>query len=833
MLKIGDNRYADFRAEKHCGRGIMSNGLIHAPTGPKRTPGAGVVQGIDPEAHPEHQIKYTVPVRALCEFTAKEGDLDLRFTPTPSAQEGIAGHGVVTSRRPANYQREVSLAGEYKHLLIRGRVDGFDPVQNQVEEIKTFRGDLGAMPDNHRQLHWAQVKIYGWLLCQKLDLSEIRLALIYFDIVSKKETWLSETHDVGSLKQYFESRCECFLNWAEQELAHRTMRNEALNSLRFPHPSFRQGQRPLAEAVYKTASAGRCLIAQAPTGIGKTIGTLFPLLKACPRQELDKIFYLTAKTSGRKLALDALTLIKNKEPALALRVLELVARDKACEHPDKACHGDSCPLASGFYDRLPAARTAALAIGSINGGDGAVLNKDALRAVASEHQVCPYYLGQDLVRWCDVVVGDYNHYFDLSALLYGLASANQWRVTVLVDEAHNLLERGRKMYSAELDQAAFKAMRRSAPMALKKILDRVNRRWNELHKDQEHAYRVYSALPAKFLTELQQAITAITDYLTNNPTGINRELQRFYFDALHFCRVSELFDEHSLFDITKVTRNPEKSSVNSVVKKNRSCAVLCLRNIIPGPLLAPRFAAAQSTALFSATLTPWRFYGNTLGLPENAAWIDVESPFKAEQLSVRIVSDISTRYQHRERSVSPIADLIAGQYKTMPGNYLAFFSSFDYLQMVALLFRARYPEIPVWEQTRGMEEAEKADFLARFTPAGHGIGFAVLGGSFAEGVDLPGKRLTGAFIATLGLAQINPVNEQIKQRMDAAFKAGHDYTYLFPGIQKVVQAAGRVIRTHLDQGVIYLIDDRFTRPDVLRLLPAWWKVEQYKTREAR
>ena len=297
--------------------------------------------------------------------------------------------------------------------------------------------------------------------------------------------------------------------------------------------------------------------------------------------------------------------------------------------------------------------------------------------------------------------------------------------------------------------------------------------------------------------------------------------------------MSELFDQHSLLDITKVTRNPEKSVANSIVKNNLSGSVLCLRNIIPAPFLAPRFAAAQSTALFSATLTPWRFYGDTLGLPENAAWIDVESPFKAEQLSVQIVNDISTRYQHRERSVAPIADLIARQYKTKPGNYLAFFSSFDYLRMVTLLFRARYPEIPVWEQTRGMEEAEKADFLARFTPAGQGIGFAVLGGSFAEGVDLPGKRLTGAFIATLGLAQINPVNEQIKQRMDAAFKAGHDYTYLYPGIQKVVQAAGRVIRTHLDQGVIYLIDDRFTRPDVLRLLPNWWKVEQYKTREAR
>jgi DNA excision repair protein ERCC-2 len=778
-----------------------------------------------------HPTKYAVSVRALCEFTAKQGDLDLRFTPAPSAQEGNAGHGIVTSRRPPHYQTEVSLSGEFKHLLVRGRADGFDPAQNQLEEIKTFRGDLSTMPDNHRQLHWAQVKIYGWLLCQKLGCASIRLVLVYFDIISRKETLLSESYAAGSLKQYFEDKCGCFLGWAEQELAHRASRDRALTSLRFPHASFRQGQRQLAEAVYKTALHGRCLIAQAPTGIGKTIGTIFPLLKACPEQKLDKVFYLTAKTSGRKLALDALTLIENNEQGLPLRALELVARDKACEHPDKACHGESCPLASGFYDRLPQARNAALAIGT---ECVAMLDRSALRAVAREHQVCPYYLSQDLIRWCDVVVGDYNHYFDLSAMLHGLTAANQWRVTVLVDEAHNLLERARKMYTAELDQASFRIARRSAPLALKKVLDRVSRCWNELHKHQAHAYKVHPALPDKFITALEQAITTITDYLAENPRSINGEgeLQRFYFDALHFSRVSELFDEHSLFDVTKVekiTGDPEKC----ISKNTRSNGVLCLRNIVPAVFLAQRFAAAQSTALFSATLTPRHFYSDTLGLPENVVWIDVQSPFTAEQLTVQIVSDISTRYQHRDDSVSPIVDLISRQYKTKPGNYLAFFSSFEYLQKITLSFKTRYPDIPVWEQTRRMAEAEQDQFLARFTLTGQGIGFAVLGGSFAEGIDLPGKRLTGAFIATLGLPQVNPVNEQIKQRMNAIFGPGYDYTYLFPGIQKVVQAAGRVIRTRLDQGVIYLIDDRFTRPDVLRLLPDWWKVEQYKTKEAR
>ena len=769
---------------------------------------------IAPEIALERGIKYAISVRALCEFTAKQGDLDLRFTPAPSAQEGLAGHTVVTSRRPPYYQAEVNLTGEFKHLLIRGRADGFDPVQNQVEEIKTFRGDLANLPENHRQLHWAQVKIYGGLLCQKLDLAAIRLVLVYFDIVSKKEILLSETHDAGSLKQYFEERCENFLDWAAQELAHRAKRDETLNQLRFPYSSFRQGQRQLATAAYKATVTGRCLVAQAPTGIGKTIGTLFPLLKACSGQKLDKIFFLTAKTSGRKLALDALLLLRHDGQKLALRVVELTARDKACEHPDNACNGDSCPLANGFYDRLPEARSAALTIAN----DGSLLDRDTLRTVARQHQICPYYLSQDLVRWADVVIGDYNQYFDLSSTLYALTIGNQWRISVLVDEAHNLLERARKMYSAELDQSRFEIVRRSVPLPLRKTLNRINRCWNELHKDQVHDYQTYPLPPEKFLLALHSGAAKILEYLTENAMASDGELQHFYFNLLQFLRMSDAFGEHSIFDITKIGKSPHGTS-----KKVRASAALCLRNIIPADFLQPRWAAAQSTVLFSATLMPWHFYFATLGLPKKTGWIDVPSPFKAEQLSVRVMSDISTRYHDRAASLSPIVDLISSQYREKPGNYLAFFSSFDYLQKVILLFTEKYPEIPIWKQTRGMEEAERDEFLARFTPSGRGIGFA----AFAEAIDLPGERLAGAFIATLGLPQINFVNEQIKQRMNAVFNAGYEYTYLFPGIQKVVQAAGRVIRTHSDKGIIYLIDDRFSRRDVLRLLPAWWKVEQF------
>ncbi len=755
---------------------------------------------------------YVVAVRALCDFTAKRGDLDLRFTPSPSALEGMAGHRMVAMRRPAHYQTEVSLSGEYQNLRVRGRADGYDAELGQLEEVKTFRGDLAAMRENHRELHWAQLKVYGHLLCQKEALTGLKLALVYFNVATQDETLIVESHSAAELQAFFEDQCERFSAWAQQEQLHRTARDQALTSLAFPHDSFRPGQRDLAEAVYKSASSGRCLMAQAPTGIGKTIGTVFPLLKACPTQQLDKVFYLAAKTPGRQLALDALALIKTAAPALPLRVLELVARDKACEHPDKACHGDACPLARGFYDRLPAARQSAVDRASSGAGP---LDKHTLREVALAHQVCPYYLSQDLLHWSDVVVGDYNYYFDVNAMLFAQTQASQWRVSVLVDEAHNLVERARKMYSAELDPAHLLLARQAAPTAIKAVLDRLARSWYELLRDQVEAYQVYEEVPQAFRGALQQTASAILDHLAEHPAGIDARLQNFFFEVLHFSRMAELLGEHSLFDITQ----------------GEGGALLCLRNVVPAPFLGPRFAAARSTVLFSATLSPSHFYQDMLGLPEDTVCVDVASPFTPAQLSVQVVRHLSTRYQHRENSLSPMVELMASQYAAAPGNYLSFVSSFDYLQQLVELFKLRHPGIAVWEQSRGMEEAAKKMFLERFSAESCGIGFAVLGGAFAEGIDLPGKRLVGAFIATLGLPQLNPVNEQIRLRMQASFGKGYDYTYLYPGLQKVVQAAGRVIRTESDRGVVYLMDDRYTQAQVRALLPSWWKLDTYSSRE--
>ncbi|MEO8297248.1 MAG: ATP-dependent DNA helicase [Burkholderiales bacterium] len=805
---------------------------------------------------PEVPLPYTIAVRALCEFTAKVGDLDLRFTPSPSADEGMAGHRLVAARRGAGYQTELALSGQHRHLQVRGRADGFDAARGRLEEIKTHKGRLDAMPANHRALHWAQLRVYGALLCAAKGLPALELALVYLDITTQRETVFIEHCTAAALQQAFEAQCERFLAWAAQESAHRAARDAALQQLAFVHPSFRAGQRTLAEAVYRAAVAGRCLLAQAPTGIGKTVATLFAQLKACPGQRLDKLFYLTAKTTGRALALQALAQIRQAAPTLPLRALELVARDKACEHPDKACHGGAqdglrpdrlrggplraagrgpCPLARGFYDRLPAARAAAVQAGT--------LDRATLRSVALAHDVCPYYLGQELVRWSDVVVGDYNHCFDLHALLHSLTQAHDWRVGLLVDEAHNLVERGRRMYTAELSWAGLLAARRAAPAVLKPELEKLQRRWRELNATLAADYSACDAVPGPWLEALRQAVMAWADWSEAGQGGSVDEpvagpapalaspglfepaedgqgsvptdaLRTFGFEAQRLLRLAELFGPHALCDITR----------HLAARRGGIDTSVCIRNVVPAPMLQARFAAAHTVTLFSATLAPADYHRDILGLPADTAWVDVPSPFRAEQLRLRIAGQVSTRYRHRERSLPALLGVMAQQYGEQPGNYLAFFSSHAYLLQVAALFEAQHPHIPVWRQRRGMTEPERDAFLDRMTATSRGIGFAVLGGAFSEGVDLPGRRLIGAFIATLGMPQVNPVNEQIRQRLDQLFGAGHDYTYVVPGLHKVVQAAGRVIRSSTDEGIVVLLDDRYHRPEVQRLLPAWWQL---------
>jgi DNA excision repair protein ERCC-2 len=760
---------------------------------------------------------YSVSVRNLCEFAAKEGDLDLRFTPSPSAQQGREGHLLVASRRPPEYEAEVTLCGTYTdptdsadlatRLRVSGRADGFDTANHMLEEIKTFRGSLAAMAPNHRALHWAQLKVYGWLVCQSRTLPQISLSLVYFDVVDQTEHPIIEAWSATDLQVFFDGLCARFLVWAQSEMAHRRSRDTALQALEFPQLPFRPGQRELAGGVYRACVQSRTLLVQAPTGIGKSIGTVFPALRAMPERGIDKMFFLTAKTPGRGVALEALKTISSVHSGMALRVLELVAKDKSCEHKDKTCHGQSCPLAQGFYDRLPQARRAA--------AQRSWLDQQSLRTVALQHAVCPYYLGQEMVRWADVVVGDYNYYFDRSAMLYGLTKLNDWRISILVDEAHNLYSRACSMYSAELASTDVVAARPGLPMVLVRAADEVLNQTDALALAAQDSappqpWSLLKDLPEAWLRSLQRFNHAAGEYLNDHTTDTPAAWLSFYFKTLAFATLAEEFGEHSLCEL----------NIGGVAQGE---CTLNLRNIVPAHFIRQRMEAADSVVLFSATLNPTDYYVNLLGLSDDTVSMDVPCPFDPAQLAVSI-HPVSTRRDDRLTTLDTLVDTMAQQYAQHSGNYLAFFSSFDYLELALACLQQRHPQLPVWVQQRQMNESARHAFLQQFDAKGKGIGFAVLGGVFGEGVDLPGKRLIGAFIATLGLPQFDGLNNAICERMQAMFGRGHDYTYLFPGMQKVVQAAGRVIRTPTDTGAVLLLDERYREHRYRSRLPSWWRI---------
>ena len=745
----------------------------------------------------------TVAVRTLCEFAARTGDLDFRYTPAPSAEEGIAGHQALQARRGHGYKSEYLLTGECLGLKLSGRADGYHSHQSRLEEIKTHRGDVSRIRPHQRALHRAQLRVYGALLCRQENRKQVELALVYYDTGRDKETAVTETARADELWQELETLCGLYKAWAEQEAHHREQRDALLGGLTFPFPDFRPRQRQLAETVYKNSVKAGTLLLEAPTGLGKTLGTLFPALMAMPATGQDRLFYLTCRNTARQLALDAVDKLQAARDELQpwpLRTLELVSKDDACEHPDKACHGESCPLAKGFFDRLPDARAEAVQ-------SRGLLNQETLATIAAGHDICPYFLAQEMARWCDLVIGDVNRLFDQSALLHALVRQNNWRAGVLVDEAHNLVDRARGMYSVRLDQQRLLKTRKTAPGPVKAALDRTARAWQGLIRDYaEKVHPVFlDTLPAQLPGALQGMVSSLTDYLAEHPPDL--ALQELLFESVAFLKLAESFGDHSLCQFDRA---------------GRGRASLIIQNLVPADFLTERFRAAYSVLLFSATLSPGMYYRDLLGLPEEARFTSLPSPFSAGQLQVRFTPDISTRQAHRQASLQPIAGLIAKQYRERPGHYLAFFSSFKYAQAVSEQLANSAPDIPQRSQQPGMSPEQRRQFLGEFQKPGGSVAFAVLGGVFSEGIDLPGDQLIGAFVATLGLPPFDPWHEILKERLQKRFGEGYNYTYLIPGLQKVAQAAGRVIRTPEDRGVIWLIDDRFLQPGVNRLLPGWW-----------
>jgi DNA excision repair protein ERCC-2 len=748
-----------------------------------------------------------VAIRTLVEFAAKRGSLDRRFTPAPTGQEGIEGHKKVTAKRKGDYQTEVSLSITYGDITFRGRADGYDPTRHCIEEIKTFYGDVERIPDNHRELHWAQAKCYGWLYCAQHGCEEINLALIYFELADEVEYPLAQTWNADELREYFEGLADQYCVWQQQLSARQQQLNEWLEQLPFPYGTMRVAQRVMAEAVYKAAVTGRVVMAEAPTGTGKTLAALFPTLKAMPRTPVDKIFYLTAKTTGKQLALENIEFIaSDKTHPAPLRSLELTAQEKSCLEPDKKCRGDSCQYALDFYTKLPAARQAAFAM--------PMLDKNALNQLAHTFTICPFYLGMEMARWVDVVVADVNYYFDGTPLLLGLTLEFDWKPCLLVDESHNLIERGRGMFTAEFKRADLLGAKKTAPAPIKKTMEKINKAWLALLKTLPTATAAYTqldALPEKLGLALEDFTSRYIEFLQQNPDhpiqeGITQEL---FFSALGYLRTLDIFDEDFCVNIQAVGSKAE---------------ILTLRNLIPAKQLAARLSFAHCACFFSATLHPARYYQALLGLPEDCVHIKVPSPFTSQQLSVRIAAQLSTRYKDRAAAINPLCDIITQQLQNTPGNALAFFSSYEFLQQAEVQLRKHLAQsnIQLLVQSRRMSEQDRDIFIAQFNQQNNLLGLAVLGGAFSEGIDLAGDALKGAFIATLGLPQLNPINEHLRHVMDTRFGQGYDFAYTYPGIQKVIQAAGRVIRTTADEGYVWLLDQRFEQPRIKNLLPDWW-----------
>lgn len=758
----------------------------------------------------------SVGVRAFCAFAAKSGDLDHRFTPAPSAEEGMAGHRLVVARRGPGYQQEVPLDATIAGLRLRGRVDGLDVDGPALEEIKTFRGDLAAMPDNHRALHRAQLETYGALYCRMHGLEAVTLRLVYFDVDRREEQIETLDGDAQRLIETTRVRAARYLEWAQALEAHRQRRDAALQTLPFPFASVPDGQHQLMAAVDDAMNEGHTLLAQAPTGVGKTLGVLYPALRALGRGAIDHLFYLTAKTSTQYEAHKALAQLQGDGAPLPLRVLTLTSRDKACEHPDKACHGASCPLARGFFDRLPAARVSAREL--------PVMRLDTLRATAAQHQVCPYYLSQEMARWADVVIGDVHYYFDRSALLYALSLQNRWRPGVLVDEAHNLIDRARGMYSAAIAQAPLRDAGRGAPADVRQALARLDRCLDDLAPNQDAAADDASeaapeAPPEPLLNALNKSVAALGSHLNTTGSHTEPELLQRYFELLAVQRLAEEYGRHALCEIT-IEPTPSTDLFGTLN------AQFAIHNVIPAPHLAPAMHRARAVVGFSATLTPPDYHRRMWGLPDTRfRWCDAPSAFAAEQLRVRTVTRIPTRMRQRQASAAPIAALIATQYRYRPGNYLAFFSSFAYLKAVADALAHAHPDVNQRRQSAAMSDAQRSAFVQDFQHGGRGVAFAVLGGAFGEGIDLPGDRLTGVFVTTLGIPPVTPFRDRMAEQVEQYFGegTGWPFVYLYPGLQKVIQAVGRTIRTRDDQGVAILIDPRYGRPDVRALLPPAWQ----------
>lgn len=778
------------------------------------------------------QIK--ISVRNLVEFLLRSGNIDNRYAASSDAAmaEGSRIHRMLQKRMGSAYQAEVPLRYVYAtdsyDIVIEGRADGVIVDENgiTIDEIKGTYRDIMKM-EEPVGVHLAQAKCYAYLYVQQSreQPPELGVRMTYCNLDTEELRYFHKTYPYKELENWFlELVCQ-YQKWADMEFAWKNKRQASIHELQFPF-AYREGQKELAANVYRTICHKRKLFLEAPTGVGKTICTVFPAVKAIGEEKAERIFYLTAKTITRTVAEETFTLLRQR--GLAFKTVLLTAKDKICFQGELECNPEACPYAEGHYDRINDALYDILTH-EVN------YTRERIIEYAREHRVCPFEMGLDIALFCDGIICDYNYVFDPHVYLRRFFSESvKGAYLFLIDEAHNLVERGREMYSASLWKEDFLELKRKLKAVDTKIcrqLDRCNKELLAL-KRACSSYEV--GVPAgAFTLALTRLHAEIETFLERREEGaihaVRRTVLEFYFAISHFLEMYELSDENYV-TYTKLEEDGR--------------FLLRLFCVNPSANLRECMERGVSSILFSATLLPIQYYKRLLGGEAQDYEVYAKSAFDTRRCALLLGNDVTTRYTRRnEEEYRKIARYIYETVKNRCGNYMIFFPSYSFLQEVFRAYRREFFDDESQEcllQEGYMNERAREEFLQRFSVNNDCdltevikmeveieeekslLGFCVMGGIFSEGIDLKNDSLIGAIIVGTGIPQVCPEREILKDYFDDEGGNGFDYAYRYPGMNKVLQSAGRVIRTTEDIGVILLLDERFLSPSYRRLFPREW-----------
>lgn len=756
-----------------------------------------------------------ISVRNLVEFILREGNIDNRTgggQDPENMQMGSRIHRKIQRQMGSDYQAEVPLKTEIVcdgfTLKIEGRADGLIHTKEQVmvDEIKGVLRELDRVQEP-AGIHLAQAKCYASMVAEQEGVDEIGVQMTYCQMETEEVKRFQYSYRSNELKVWFDEVIRQYEKWAKFQIEWRKARNASIKGIEFPFP-YRKGQRELAVSVYRTILRKKKLFIQAPTGVGKTISTVFPAVKAVGEELGEKIFYLTAKTITRTVAEQAFETLR--EQNLKFKVITLTAKEKICFCEETSCNPDDCPYAKGHFDRVNDAVYELLM-------QEDVMSREVLEAQARKHKVCPFEMALDVSTWVDGVICDYNYVFDPDARLKRFfAEGGAGGYLFLIDEAHNLVERGRQMYSAELCKEDFLAVKKlvkgEAPRFAKR-LEACNKILLAMKKECEN-YKVLDNI-SHFGIQLMNVLSETDRYLEE---CVDKEVREtvldFYFQVRSFLNIYDGLDENYVI-YTEYQENGR--------------FVLKLFCVNPAANLQKCLDKGNSAVFFSATLLPIQYYKRLLSTEKDNYAVYIDSSFDTKKRLLMNGVDVSTRYTMRSREMyQRYATYIFRVVKAKMGNYLIFFPSYRFMEDVyqefTQLLASDEEEMELVIQQKHMDEEERENFLRAFEMGREKslIGFGVLGGIFSEGIDLTNEKLIGTLIIGTGLPQVCNEREILKSYFDQKGLYGFDYAYRYPGMNKVLQAAGRVIRTEKDRGVIALLDERFNYSQYRKLFPREW-----------